>query len=300
MTINRSEGLPVLRPGQLYLWTLRTDELTDTAIACGFQAILSADERNKARRFRRATDRQQFVISHALVRLALSNHFPVPAGDWRFDRDHNGRPFIVAPVILPPVRFSLSHTQGLVACLITLSAEAAVDVEKIEHNQDLALVARQVLSPAEQRALSVLSGKDWTARFFDYWTLKEAYAKARGLGLSLTLSHIGFECGRDDTLLARFASQVDDNSSAWVFWRRHLSPQHTISVAAKKDFGDGIILRPVKFDGVELTPFRGHFIFWEGGVQDVETKNCISAGFPATDGRVVPVGPQPGRAVAGV
>jgi hypothetical protein len=51
---------------------------------------------------------------------------------------------------------------------------------------------------------------------------------------------------------------------------------------------------------VELTPFRGHFIFWEGGVHDVETKKCISAGVPATDGRVGPVGPQPGRAVAGV
>jgi hypothetical protein len=51
---------------------------------------------------------------------------------------------------------------------------------------------------------------------------------------------------------------------------------------------------------LELTPFRGHFIFWEGGVHDVEAKKCISAGVPATDGRVGPVGPQPGRAVTGV
>lgn len=85
------------------------------------------------------------MISRALVRLVLSNHFPIPAGDWRFDRDGNGKPSIVAPAGFPPVRFSLSHTQGLVACLISLSAEAAVDVEKIEYNQDLALVARQVL-----------------------------------------------------------------------------------------------------------------------------------------------------------
>jgi len=55
-----------------------------------------------------------------------------------------------------------------------------------------------------------------------------------------------------------------------------------------------------KILNMELTPFRGHFIFWEGGVHDVETKKCISAGVPATDGRVGPVGPQPGRAVAGV
>ena len=53
-------------------------------------------------------------------------------------------------------------------------------------------------------------------------------------------------------------------------------------------------------DEMELTPFRGHFIFWEGGVHDVETKKGVSAGVPATDGRAGPVGPQSGRAVAGV
>lgn len=256
MPTNRSECLPLLRPGQLYLWTLLTHELADIAVACRLQVILAADERSAARRFRRATDRQHFVISRALVRLVLSNHFPIPAGDWRFDRDSNGKPSIVAPASLPPVRFSLSRTQGLVACLISLSAEAAVDVEKIEYNQDLALVARQVLSLDEQRALSVLSGRDWTTRFFDHWTLKEAYAKARGLGLSLPLNDIGFELKPDNTIRAHFASRLSDDPSAWVFWRRHLSPQHTISVAAKKDFGDRceLILRPVKYDGMGIAP----------------------------------------------
>src|SRR5882762_1257835 len=113
MPTNCRECLPVLRQGQMYLWTLLTDDVTDAATACRLEAILSADERNEARRFRRDTDRQQFVIARALVRLALSHHFPVAAGAWRFDRDRNGRPFIGAPEILPPVRFSVSHTRGL-------------------------------------------------------------------------------------------------------------------------------------------------------------------------------------------
>ena len=96
----------------------------------------------------------------------------------------------------------------------------------------------------------MLSGKDWTARFFDYWTLKEAYAKARGLGLGLTLSDVAFELASDDTIRVHFAAAVDDDPSAWVFWRRRLPPQHTISVAARKDFDDGceLILRAVKFN----------------------------------------------------
>jgi 4'-phosphopantetheinyl transferase len=250
MPTNRSECLPPLTPGRLHLWTVRTDDLNDGVIASRLAPILSTDEQNEARRFRRPRDQHQFVIARALARLALSRHIPVAAADWRFDRDENRKPLIAAPEISPPVRFSISHTQGLVACLIGLCAEAAVDVEKIEPNQDLALVARQVLSPAEQAALNALSGADWTARFFDYWTLKEAYAKARGLGLGLPLNAIGFELEPDETIRAHFAPGVDDDPSAWVFWRRHLPPQHTISVAAKKDVDREfeLVVRSVEFD----------------------------------------------------
>jgi 4'-phosphopantetheinyl transferase len=256
MPTNGSERLALLSPGQLHLWSARTDDLNDSTIASRVAGILTADERDEAWRFHRARDRHQFVIARALARLALSHHFPVPAGDWRFARDHHRKPFVAAPELSLPVRFSISHTQGLVACLITLCAQAAVDVEKVEPSGDLPLVASQVLSPAEQGALSVLSGKDWTARFFDYWTLKEAYAKARGLGLGLSLSDVGFELAPDDTIRVHFAAAIDDDPSAWVFWRRRLPPQHTISVAAKKDL-DGeceLILRPVKFDGARIAP----------------------------------------------
>src|SRR5437879_4068418 len=142
MPTNRGECIPLLRPGQLHLWTARTDDLNDGTIASRVAGILTADERDEARRFHRARDRHQFVVARALARLALSHHFPVPAGDWRFARDHNRKPFIAAPEISPPVRFSVSHTQGLVACLITLCAQAAVDVEKVEPSGDLPLVAR--------------------------------------------------------------------------------------------------------------------------------------------------------------
>jgi 4'-phosphopantetheinyl transferase len=197
-------------------------------------------------------------MARALVRLALSRHVPVPADVWRFDRNCHGRPCIAVPACVPNVYFSLSHTRGLIACLVTGSAEAAVDVERIEYHHDLSWVARQVLSPAERTALSAPSERDWTTRFFDHWTLKEAYAKARGLGLALALSDIGFELKPDGTIGVGFGSQVADDPSAWVFWRRHLSPRHTLSVAARKDFDHGceVILRPVTFDdtGIGLAP----------------------------------------------
>jgi 4'-phosphopantetheinyl transferase len=257
MSAKTDQQLASLNPGLLYLWTMRTDDL-DIRTLSNLEAILSANEKKEARRFRRDRDRHQFLLARGLLRLALSEHLPVCAADWRFARDQNLKPFIIAPKSFSAVNFSLSHTDGLIACLISLAAEAAVDVEKLEFHGDLALVSEQVLSAVELTALGKLSGKDWTERFFDYWTLKEAYAKARGVGLNLGLSDIVFEIDADNEIRAHFSSRSDDDSSAWVFWCHHLSPQHTISVAAKAetDAGYEIICRSVNFEGLPIAEGR--------------------------------------------
>jgi 4'-phosphopantetheinyl transferase len=264
--VHGGERLWTLRAGQLHLWTVGTDGLADAAIACRLQGILSIEEQTESRRFRRARDQHQFIIARALVRLALSQYFPIPAGDWRFDRDDYGKPFVASPQIWTPVRFSVSHTEGLIACLVTQSGEAAVDAEKLEYNRDLPLVASRVFSPAELIALSELSGRNWTARFFDLWTLKEAYAKARGLGLSLMGSDISFEFGPDNAIYPHFASALNDDPSAWAFWRCPLSSRHIITVAVKKDFHGApeIIQQSVRFDEISmsLVPDRG--VAWHG------------------------------------
>jgi 4'-phosphopantetheinyl transferase len=239
-----------LRPGRMYLWTA----LTGGQNLSGLEELLSTRERRRARRFRRDSDSSQFVIAHALVRVALSYHFAIPKGDWQFDCDPDGKPVVTAPELLPAVQFSLSHTDGLVACLITLSAEAAVDVEKIQYHRDLALVSHQMFSPTELKALRALPRKDWTTRFFAYWTLKEAITKAQGRGLALTFSDISFDLGANNWIRADLVSAVGDGRSMWILWRQCSQSQHAIAVAVKRDF-DGeceIIHRTVKFEGARI------------------------------------------------
>jgi len=255
MAINRTICKTV-KPGQIIVRTVRTDKPTDIAVAGHLHQLLPPDELQEAQRFHKSADRNRFIISRSLLRLMLSHHFSVSPVDWVIGRGDNGRPFIVAPEMLPPIEFSISHTEGLVACLITISAEAAVDVEKVVYTQDLALTAKHVLSAAEQDELAALSGPDWTKGFFDHWTLKEAYAKARGLGLVLQFKDVGFELKSNNTILVHFAGRVDDNPSAWTFWNHHLRPQHSISVAAKRccSKNNEVILGSVKFDGINLVP----------------------------------------------
>lgn len=120
----------------------------------------------------------------------------------------------------------------------------------------------------------------------------------------------GGAAGVDEESLEEFERDLKNN--LYRIWNRMASgsyfpPPVKAVLIPKKSGGQRTLGVPTVADRIaqavvklELTPFRGHFIFWEGGVHDVETKKCISAGVPATDGRVGPVGPQPGRAVAGV
>ena len=255
MPATHDEDMLGLSPGLLYLWTIPHDR-GDTVLANRLEAILSADERNQARRFHRDEDRRLFVAARAFVRLALSRHFSIPPEEWFFTKDRNGKPLIAKPVILRSVHFSLSHTEGLIACLISLSAEAAVDVEKHQDGQALVLAARQVLSSTEHNSLSMSAGDAWASRFFAHWTLKEAYAKARGLGLSLPLSEISFELNPSEKISAHFGPGVDDDASGWLFWCCTSLPQHTLAIAAKRDRvqGFGLILQPVQFKGLSIVP----------------------------------------------
>src|SRR4029077_10088855 len=162
------------------------------ALASSLCAILSPDERERSLRIRRAADRHRFVASHAFVRLALSHHCTVEAWRWRFDRNAEGKPYVVTPNLPQAPIFSLSHTEGMAACLIGLSAQIGVDVEKLAYHRDHRGIASLILADREQQNLRGCFEEDWTTRFFEYWTLKEAYAKARGLGLHLRPSDSNF------------------------------------------------------------------------------------------------------------
>ena len=221
---------------------------SEPALADLAQQLLADDELERARRFRHARDQRQYVLAHALVRLVLSQYVPIAPQDWRFRRDASDKPFIAAPHSLPLIQFSLSHTHGALACLVTLAEKAGVDVERIEPLADLPLLAKEVLSPAEFQSLNCLPECERRARFFEHWTLKEAYAKARGEGLSLALREVSFEIGSSAPPRVWFDPKLDDHPEDWQFWLQRASPRHALAAAvqSRSPKGGPIILKMVE------------------------------------------------------
>jgi 4'-phosphopantetheinyl transferase len=194
-------------------------------------AGLSDDERARHARFKFESDRDIYLVAHALVRRMLANVTGARPDALSFVAGEHGRPEIAAPSVATPFRFNLSHTHGLVACAVTRASDIGVDVEYVERKVELLNVANHVFSAREVQSLAALSGEAQRERFFELWTLKEAYIKAIGTGLSAPLRSITFEPAAPDPVPVHFGPEVADDHARWCLRRFHVGPVHRLALA---------------------------------------------------------------------
>lgn len=211
--------------GPAHVWYASPEALSDPSIAARARSLLSDDEGLRAQRFAFERDHLTYVAAHALCRIALSAHQDVAASAWRFVAGDHGRPEIATPS--SPLRFNLSHTRGLVACAVVETSAIGVDVESSDRGAPLE-IAERYLSPSELEALRKLPASEQPRRFFQYWTLKESYIKARGLGLAIPLDRVTMILATESTATVRLDPDVD--SEEWQFELREASPSHALAV----------------------------------------------------------------------
>jgi 4'-phosphopantetheinyl transferase len=141
-----------------------------------------------------------------------------------------GRPEIAAPALEPRLRFSLSHTRGIVACAIAREIDVGFDVEDLSRDAPLEVAER--FAPSERDDIASLGSGDREERLFIYWTLKEAYAKARGLGLSLHLDQTTFDL-RSNPIRVSFGPECNDDEKAWHFASWRIEGAHRAGLAVR-------------------------------------------------------------------
>lgn len=147
--------------------------------------LLDDAERARAARFAFEEDRQAYVAAHALLRVALSRRAGGAPRDWRFGATKLGKPFLIDPP--RDLRFSMTHTRGMVAVALAEGSEIGVDVEPANRRAESMKLAERFFAPDEAALLRALEGDARREAFFAIWTLKEAVVKATGEGLSRAL-----------------------------------------------------------------------------------------------------------------
>ena len=176
-----------------------------------------------------------------MARHLLASRAGVPAGEFRFVENAHGRPEITHPSLDRPLRFNLSHSGGVVACVLGDARQIGVDVERLDRPAIDPRVIRRYCSEQEQASLNAMPETLRHERFLELWTLKEAYVKARGTGLTLPLRRVSFQVGLKGTGDVDF-NGIDDEAR-WVFAHTRLEPRHLLAVAAEREPGVEAALR---------------------------------------------------------
>ena len=155
------------------------------AAAHRLEQCLAADERDKMERFRFEKDRRRYLVGRGLLRSLLGRYLDVAPQELRFETTAAGKPHLATGQ--GQLQFNLAHSGEYVLIAIADGRAVGIDVEEVRDDFDAGEIAAHFFSLAEQRELEALTGRAKIEAFFECWTRKEAYVKARGEGLSLPL-----------------------------------------------------------------------------------------------------------------
>ena len=155
-----------------------------------YYATLSDDERDRSARFRFERDRRRFVVARGALRELLGRYLDTHPGQVRFIYNAFGKPELHPDFGRGGFKFNLAHSGDLALIAIARHADVGVDVECIEARREsnYADVAENFLSPTEVDALRRVPTHLYDQAFFSCWTMKEAYVKGRGEGLTIPLT----------------------------------------------------------------------------------------------------------------
>lgn len=231
-----------LPPSEVHLWYFRSDAgSAGDEVSGRLSHLLSSEERARRDQLSFEPKRHEFIASRAFLRLTLSRYAEVRPEDWKFSSNEYGRPEISGADQRLGLRFNLSHCHGMIACAVVVGRDIGVDVEDVSRETRFLDIARSVFSESELRELEACSPERRKERFFEYWTLKESYIKARGLGLSLPLGGFSFSLGQEKGVRISFGPGIPDDPECWQFELQKLSARHQAALAIGREAGEGVL-----------------------------------------------------------
>lgn len=216
----------------IHLWLTFYSQLDPLQISrCG--TFLSAEEWSRHDLFYSAKDRLRYLVTRALVRSALSQYLDTDPQALRFSNNKYGRPRCSNPEAeAAKIVFNVSHTDGLIVLAVARHRALGVDVEDLSRFA-MPELAERYFAPEESAALAGLPLPIQSERFFEYWTLKESYIKAREKGLSIPLDQFSFRFVGDDLVQFATIEKEPGDVRDWRFWQFRATERYVLSLCAQ-------------------------------------------------------------------
>jgi 4'-phosphopantetheinyl transferase len=215
-----------LTPSEVHVWLV--DLRLDSESLAELRRTLSADEENRAQRFRSAVDKDRFIASHGILRTLLARYSLQQPRQLSFSEGPNGKPALTAGSNDKAMEFNLTHSGDHALIAIASGREVGVDSERVIEQDDHEKIARRFFSPLELASFLEYPDTERTEAFFRHWVRKEAYLKARGFGL--TRHQEGFDVPLTRAQVSTFAHA---DGTMWTAHEILPTPGYAAAVVAQ-------------------------------------------------------------------
>ena len=198
--------------------------------------LLSEHELLRQRRFVTPELQYRFQCRREMLRRCLTLYRPnIRESEWIFTRNAHGKPQIHPTQSQNNLFFNLSHTDGLTVLVISAIEECGIDIENtaVTRPSGYLGIADRFFTELESAEIKQGSTAKQIQRFFDFWTLKEAYIKAVGKGLSLGLDRFQFIIDPGVPIVIDFPPPAIDDSNSWAFHQETIAEDMRLAIALR-------------------------------------------------------------------
>jgi 4'-phosphopantetheinyl transferase len=221
LTLSRSE---------IHLWRAPLDLAQSRAVV--LQAILNAEEQARASRFRFDRPRCDFIIARSVLRIILSRYLDIDPRHLEFQYGAHGKPELAVPQ-QKWLQFSLAHSGGWVLYGMACERPIGIDLEEIRPVASLEKLVEQFFAPAEYAVFAGLPWQQKLSSFYSAWTRKEAYVKARGLGMSLPLNQYAVTVAPETVPALIIDEKGPVSEDLWSFLDVEVAPGYAAALAVR-------------------------------------------------------------------
>lgn len=208
----------------VYIYAMKVPEKIDIDVFQKLEKMISAERREKIKKYYFNQDKKRSLIAELLLRYSLKIRFDISQSEIQFIKNSFGKPMIKNS---EQIHFNLSHSGDWVVCGVNYDYTVGIDVEIIkENNLD---IAKTFFTNQEYNYILKQPKKKMNEYFYKIWTLKESYVKAEGKGLNIPLNSFSFH------ILPREIQMYEGNklSKKYCFQMFYLDDFHIVSVCSK-------------------------------------------------------------------
>jgi 4'-phosphopantetheinyl transferase len=208
---------PALSPGDVHLWRCTLDLAPKDRDRLGL--LLSREEREKVARLRFARDRDRATASRGWLRRLAAAYVGISPYELAIGRGAYGKPQLPEAPPRDWLCFNVSDSQSVAVYAFARGREVGVDVERVREDFEHEELAERFFAAGERESLFSIPQAERSRAFFRFWTVKEAYVKARGDGLAIAPETfaITFEGGEAARLEEAPEGARPDELERWSF-----------------------------------------------------------------------------------